>query len=128
MTLVVSIALLIFGIISKTTHILIITMFLLYCILSLTLFIINLLLSKKYYNDLVKHVEYIKSIEHIRYKEYFSYRGKELEDRIKKYNEILISAYKLSNIYINFLKDNRKFLSKDQYNNVLEIAKKDFRE
>lgn len=134
-TLIGTITLVSLSILSKTTHIFILALLALLVLTSLFYYIsylkleIELLyLAQKYYRTLVKKVDYIKYIEELKYKSYFVFKGKDLEDKINICDRSLDINNKLGILYIKFLKHNKKFLSKKQFNTVIEISKNTFPE
>lgn len=76
----------------------------------------------KLYKTLIENEKKIKTIEDEKHKTYFVLDSrKEIEDKIRQYDEMLEVAYNTSNICIQSLKDFKEFLSKKKYANVIEI-------
>ena len=83
----------------------------------------NLFNTKKYYNKLLAHIEYVKLLEHERHKAYFIYHGEELKEKIEMYDNTIKKYYELIDIYTKLIELNKKYLGKRKYGRVLEIAK-----
>lgn len=120
---------------TNTTHILYISIFVIitvsYLLLVLTriyLAISKIYYSNKYYRKLVKTTEKIKQYEDEKYKTYFMLSGKELEERIKLYDEYLDEGNDLIKSILDYLKDKKKYLSKNKYEHVLELVNNEIRE
>ena len=123
-TLIIFIMLIIIGIATKTLHIIIFSIIGLYL-----LFIsIKFLVVKICYKRLLDNTKCIKQIEEFRYKSYFNFTGEQLEDTIEKCDELLIAYHESSNAIIIFLLFEEQYLSKQELNNLLEIAENEIRE
>ncbi len=132
--LILSVALTIIGIATNTVHIITIGMFRIVglmlaflVILYLVLIMCELYFSNKFYNDLLDTLQHIKNTKKARYKAYFSYTGEELKKMLEWYDSLLESYYSDYDLFVNFLKDKRKFLSKSTYEHVLELASNEIR-
>lgn len=82
----------------------------------------NKYLVHKLYKNLIENEKIIKTIENEKHKTYFVLDSrKEIEDKIRQYDEMLEVAYNTRKIGIQALKDFKEFLSKKKYANVIEI-------
>lgn len=126
--LVISSILTIIAIATHTIKFFIIGILLLVVIVDVLARLLHVQLANKYYKYLLANTAYIKQVEHERYKTYFMLSGKELEEKICQYDKHLLRCYDYSKSLIDFLKDFNKYLSKEKYDNVLEIAKAEIRE
>ena len=79
--------------------------------------------TRKYYNKLLTHIEYVKLLEHERHKAYFIYHGEALKEKIASYDKSLEKAQNLTDAYIEYLEFNKKYLGEKRNEKVLEIAK-----
>lgn len=79
--------------------------------------------TRKYYNKLLAHIEYVKFLERERHKAYFIYHGEELKEKIEMYDNIIRKYYELIDVYTKLFELNKKYLGKKKYGKVLKIAK-----
>lgn len=76
------------------------------------------------YNNLMEEMSLMECLEKRKYKAYFEFKGKELEEEIALYDNTLKLEYDYVESCIDFLKTNKKYLPKKKYNNVMEIENK----
>lgn len=113
---------------TNTAHILITVSCLILVLTYICLAISKIYYSNKYYRKLVKTIEKIKQFEDERYKTYFMLSGRELEERIKIYDECLDESNDWIKFILDYLKDKKKYLSKKKYEHVLELLNNEIRE